>query len=881
MSRSASLLCLFSLIPALAFAQMHPTVQRPKGDWMELKTPHFRIIFPAGHESTAIESGKILESQVTSTTSFFGSSIKNLPVVVDPYSHSGNGYVTIFPFRMEFNTAPVKGNIINPRSATWLEAMLPHEMVHAAHINTIPENSIPKFLSFFSPDMGRFMHFTTPLGIIEGLAVHHESNLVPGYSGRLNYPYFTLQNNGWGVWQSISPAGATYPSDRHYIGGSMFTEYLLETYGEEKVRNLVRSQASWPFFGFGFQMRRTLGKWSWDIEKDYRAVMDDQEEYSRDGVQVSRPQFLDNDRILSYQTGYRKRPGFYVTDVSSGATSLVHEAQLTEDGFFSLSDDRKTVVFSRYVPHPRYEGQNMLKTHTLDVATWTRADLVEGLHTVVMTPDTLIGFRPVDQEKQKVIPNPAFPNIRAVIMRDGGMQGLWLIYPRQEDLILSLPPDISFPMASVLDANWSADGLRLMITSDYDRTLQVYEYDYENDRMFRVSNEPKGALEGAISPDGRRYAYVSVRGDRKTLSIAERRDAGKTELERQVWTRGYLEHPRQEKMGAQIRTEGWSSAPYRSADWLAPRLWFPLFGPVSNGVILSSGDILRRHSYDAYLGFGERQAFYDFRYTTTTTPLPVTLRSAKIATTTGTGKNITYSGFETSNRISVNFTRYPDADARYSQFTASPFIGYRTVRHEAGTLAGLEIDSWFIGADLILAHRLRQFLRDPQPSAGILLYGDVDMDLSYERRFVTPLVMVDPARAFRGLAFVYTPIGLRLDSELFLQNRRYHVFNSHLATNFNTQQVVNPDSEMAASLGARYAFPMFHPDTKWPLMPFYSERFYGVVFGKTVLDDALTNRSLIGVGLRFKSRIGNFGLDIGAGVAWEPANGDVLFTSNF
>ncbi|MEN9840057.1 MAG: hypothetical protein RL177_1536, partial [Bacteroidota bacterium] len=551
------------------------------------------------------------------------------------------------------------------------------------------------------------------------------------------------------------------------------------------------------------------------------------------------------------------------------------------DDFYSLTDDRTRAVFSRYAPHPVYPEQAVLKNHALDLTSFERTDLAEGLHTVVLTPDTLIGLRPVDQMKQRVIPNPAMPSIHAVIQRVGGMQGLWLVYPKQEALILSLPPDISFPMASVLDASWSADGLRLMLTSDVGTTTQVYEYDYEIDVLYRITDEPNGALDGSISPDGRRYAYVAVRGDQRELVIAERGATRKTEIPREVWTLGYREHPAPVRLGTEVDSGSWRTTSVRGAADLKPRLWLPLFGRVSRGLFVSGGDVLRRHAYDAYVGVGEGQAFYDLRYTTAATPLPLTLRSSKLATTTGMGRNITYAGYETSNRVSVNLTRFPDADARYSQFTVSPFIGYRTVRYETGTLAGYEIDSWHAGADLILAHRLRQFLRDPQPSAGILLYGDVDMDLSYERRFVTPLVSVDPVRAFRGLAFFYTPIGLRLDSELFVQNRQYHVLNSSLATNFDAQQVVDPDSDLAASLGARYAFPMFHPDTKWPLMPFYSERFYGVVFGKTVADDTLEPRSVLGAGIRFRTRLGNINLDLGAGLAWEPATGDVLFTSNF
>lgn len=876
---------LLLFVPMSAMAQFHPTIQRPSATWMELKTEHFRILYPEGHESTAIQTGKILESQVGSTTAFFGSSIENLPVVIDPYTHAGNGYVTVFPYRIEFNTAPVKGYYINPRSGTWLEAMLPHELVHAAHINAIPKYSVPSFLSLFSPDAGRGMHFTTPFGILEGLAVHHESSLEPGYSGRLNYPYFNLQYNGWGVWSSILPAGATYPGDRHYIGGARFSDYLIDTYGEERVKNLVRSQAAWPFFGFGFQMKRTLGDWSWDIEKDYRAKTGGESAFSTHGEQISRPLWLDDNRILTVRTGYRMPPGFYETDVTSGETTFRHEASLTEDSFYSLSHDRSTVIFSRYRPHPRYEGQAQLKSHTLDLETWRRADLIEGKHRVVQTPDSLIGFDPVDQAKQWVIPNPVFASIQAVIARKGGMQGLWLVYSKHEAMILGQGPDISFPMASVLDANWSADGLRLMLTSDYDHTLQVYEYDFENDSLFRVTNEPGGALEGSISPDGSHYAYVSMHGDWSELNVVPRNDAAKTEIPREVWTQGYRQHPEPMRLGSETSTEGWSVAPYRTAtDWLRPRLWLPTFNRASGGVIFSSGDVLRRHAYDLYLGYGQNEIFYDAAYTFAGMYPSITLRTSKTILGPDEGWNQPYYGYETSNRIEATFNRYLDGDARLSQAQVKPFLGFRSERWQGGDWDGFEYDSWFVGLSTFYAHRLRQYVRDPQPTSGLFVYADADADLKNTVRFSEPVTLFDPLRAARAVMYVYTPLSIRLEAEIYTQNRSYYAMDEALTNHFFASQVLDPAVNTAGALGARYAFPLAHPDTKWPLMPFYSERFYGVLFTKTVhgFSDAATNpRTVVGGGLRFKTRIGNFGLDIGAGVAWEPASNNALFITSF
>jgi hypothetical protein len=137
----------------------------------------------------------------------------------------------LHPFRIEFQTAPIKGEILNPRSGDWLESMLPHELVHASHLAHIQGTSLQGFVSVFSPDFARALHFTSPAGMTEGLAVQYESSITE-HGGRLNYAHFNSQYNGWGLWSAITPAGVTNPADRHYIGGSHVVDFLMDQYGE-------------------------------------------------------------------------------------------------------------------------------------------------------------------------------------------------------------------------------------------------------------------------------------------------------------------------------------------------------------------------------------------------------------------------------------------------------------------------------------------------------------------------------------------------------------------------------------------------------------------------------------------------------------------------
>ena len=135
----------------LAQFSFYPTQNRPPGlNWQELETPHFRIIFPEGLDSTALRAGRILESQYEISKALTGGSLKDFPVVLTNYNDLTNGFVTSLNFRSEVDLAPFKGKNINPQSGAWLEAVLPHELIHANHANLIEPFSFAAFLSAFS-----------------------------------------------------------------------------------------------------------------------------------------------------------------------------------------------------------------------------------------------------------------------------------------------------------------------------------------------------------------------------------------------------------------------------------------------------------------------------------------------------------------------------------------------------------------------------------------------------------------------------------------------------------------------------------------------------------------------------------------------------------
>ena len=212
---------------ALGQYSLYYTQQRPAGiTWLQLNTEHFRVIYPAGLDSTAIRAAKILEHEYPLTSEYMGSELSRFPVILTNYNDLSNGFVSPTNFRSEVDLAPFKGKSINPQSGSWLEAVLPHELVHANHMNNMATFSIPGLFYFVAPDIGRAFNSFPPLGMHEGLAVYYESTRgIHAESGRSNYSYFNNQfaanlagNDPWNMSQAFTIADYTTPSNRHYIG---------------------------------------------------------------------------------------------------------------------------------------------------------------------------------------------------------------------------------------------------------------------------------------------------------------------------------------------------------------------------------------------------------------------------------------------------------------------------------------------------------------------------------------------------------------------------------------------------------------------------------------------------------------------------------------
>nr|WP_245859358.1 hypothetical protein [Spirosoma aerolatum] len=91
----ASLTALAQTLPVL---DQNPTRLR----WYQLNTPHFRVLYPTGLDSTAQRTANRLEDLYEPASASLGKQPRRLSVLLQNQTTNSNGFVTLFPRRSEF-----------------------------------------------------------------------------------------------------------------------------------------------------------------------------------------------------------------------------------------------------------------------------------------------------------------------------------------------------------------------------------------------------------------------------------------------------------------------------------------------------------------------------------------------------------------------------------------------------------------------------------------------------------------------------------------------------------------------------------------------------------------------------------------------------------
>ena len=608
-----------------------------KGNWLQLNTPHFRIIYPAGLDSIAYNSGRILEQQYPLAQSLTGGSLTNFPVVITNYSDLSNGYVQSWNFKSEIILAPIKGKAMNPRGGDWLETVLSHELLHATHANIKGRFLLNSFGILFGPDFTRSINFYPPVGIHEGLAVYHEgkNGLSSSDGGRGNYGYFKakywanlLSDSPWSMGDGLIPTEYHYPLNRHYIAGYFFTEWLQEEYGEQVFsKSFERHYNRFPL-GLGFALRGVTSDWPSKMAPIYRKWALDEYSTAHHGrkktpikltdyispltkeVDQRRPLWISPSKFLYVERKYHQQQGVYLFDTESHNTRLIIEDFFVEDYLFAIDQTSNELIYSAYkggsfsfdeiysylyrVSYTEADskstlipGSKRMYAPTIDPHRKSLCALKNEQNSAQIYEYRNKTWSPCSQFRDtrpvSIAVHPEKENTYAFLMQKRGFQGIWLVdaFADCSEImpILEGLADIGFSNASIIDVQWHPIKSTLLLSVDNKDGVRIVEYDIETGHAIVILDTDFAAYEASYSADGALISFVDEQNQKNIIAVIDSTRKESNAIEWPTMSSFEIEKSSTSPLlGSELlnNSTNWTTKKYsKDYSWWSPRVVLP------------------------------------------------------------------------------------------------------------------------------------------------------------------------------------------------------------------------------------------------------------------------------------------------------------------
>ncbi len=261
---------LFFIVVAFSFGQNYSFLEiNPTVKIYKLSSTHFEILFPKGKEKEAFKVKIIAEKKYKELSSFFNWKPKG-KIIITIYNNYDfpNGFATVSPYNwIGIILFPPLSNSSISNYDNWLNLVITHELAHVFHLDQ--GRKLAKILRKIfgkAPFIGTFPELSTPLFLIEGIAVYTES-LKTG-RGRLNSSDYLsyIKNNA--VFDNFPPfdriCGITslFPGPEIiYIYGSYLTDYISNKYGWNKIIQSIEKSSKEPIlYSPSLSMKKITGK---------------------------------------------------------------------------------------------------------------------------------------------------------------------------------------------------------------------------------------------------------------------------------------------------------------------------------------------------------------------------------------------------------------------------------------------------------------------------------------------------------------------------------------------------------------------------------------------------------------------------------------------
>ncbi len=240
------------LTAATATAGLYPEER----SWRTYRIGGVAVHFPEGYEEYAVYAFRRSRAHLDTLQTWYGGRVPQVDILLNPDWDVNRAHATLFPMRVETPLHPVLSKQLRPQGGYYLDRVLSHELTHTMQLSTTA--------GITKPLKRVFGEVIAPAGLqpdwaLEGQAIITESS---NGGGRLNSSFHKMlwrtpmiSGTTWRLDQLAVP-GRVHPiANRAYVGGSELLDMLwIEQFSREQFKTWLANQAKYPLItGFAFK----------------------------------------------------------------------------------------------------------------------------------------------------------------------------------------------------------------------------------------------------------------------------------------------------------------------------------------------------------------------------------------------------------------------------------------------------------------------------------------------------------------------------------------------------------------------------------------------------------------------------------------------------
>jgi len=545
---------LFALcsLPIALFAQYFTIGTDPASvRWNQIKTAHFRIIYPNSLDSQALYIANALEYFRSPGSASLEVLPNKWPVILHNQTVASNAYTPYAPKRIEMVTTPPQDNQ-DTYAQSWIDQLVIHEFRHAVQYTSV-NRGVTRALTYVlgQQALPLVIGLFVPLWCIEGDAVVTETansqigrGRVPSFEMKLRSQF--LEKGIYSYDKAVNGSFKDFIPD-HYGLGYLLVGQTRVQYGKETWSRVMRRTGDIPLMlvPFSNTLYKETGygksglyanitsslRQSWlsdDKELSptfFRPVLKSKEKFYTgltqpsvlsDGRVIARKSSIDDITriVIIDKTGSENillSPGSMVDECLSAAANLLCWNELMRDPRWDLR------TYSVIMVHDLQTGRTRQITHK---TRYFSPDLSRDGETIAAVEvDEMNQYFLVilDAENGKVIhryptPDNFFP-CHPTWSADGNQ--IAVIFTRDEGKSLAVADassgafDIVLPFSTTEISKPSFYYHNILFTGAYTGTENIFAFNTDTKKLYQVTSSRFGATDANVSPDRLHLYYAN------------------------------------------------------------------------------------------------------------------------------------------------------------------------------------------------------------------------------------------------------------------------------------------------------------------------------------------------------------------------------------